>query len=136
MQIVIRTFTIWVLTALINAVMSACCLAFSDTEFNVWILAFLLTLFFTLLFSVPAVFIFFIFFAATSKSDTGHLFRVLLVAGFVTAVASAVAFYFAFYYQFKTFTIFLTLSIVISAISSIMLHHKFIAATCKSNMPP
>jgi hypothetical protein len=136
MHIGLRTFTIWVLTALINAVISACCLAFSNTEFNVWILAFLLTLFFTLLFSVPAVFIFFICFAATSKSDAGHLFRVLLVAAFVTAIISAAGFYVAFYYQFKTFTIFLTLSIVISAISSIMLHHKFIVVSCKSNMPP
>lgn len=136
MQIVLRTFIIWVLTALINAVISACCLAFSNTEFNVWILAFLLTLFFTLLFSVPAVFIFFICFAATSKSDAGHLFRVLLVAGFVTSIISAAGFYVGFYEQFKTFTSLLTMSIVISTISAIMLHHKFIVASCKSNMPP
>lgn len=136
MHIAIRTCTIWVLIALINAVISACCLAFSDTEFNVWVVAFLLTLFFTLLFSVPAAFIFFIFFVATSKSDAGYLFRTLIVTGLVTAMVSAAAFYFAFCEQFKAVTILLTLSIVISSIIAIMLHHKFIVATCKSNIPP
>lgn len=136
MHIILRTFTIWVLTALINAVVSASVLAFSDTEFNAWLFTFLLAFFFTLLFSAPAVFIFFILFTATEKNDAGYLFRVLLVTGFITASISAAAFYTAFSTAFKEFTIFLVFSIVLSTISAIMLHHKFIVATCKSHLPP
>jgi hypothetical protein len=136
MRVILRTFTIWVLTALINAVVSASVLAFSDTEFNMWSFTFLLAFFFTLIFSVPAGFIFFILFTVTEKSDAGYLFRVLLVTGFITASISTALFYTAFNTAFKGFTIFLVFSIVLSTISAILLHHKFIAATCKSHLPP
>ncbi|MDN3658966.1 hypothetical protein QWZ08_25205 [Ferruginibacter paludis] len=136
MRIILHTFTIWVLTALINAVVSASLLAFSDSEFNRWVFAFSLAFFFTLIFSAPAVFIFFIFFATTENDDAGYLFRVLVITGFVTATISAAVFYAAFNSIFKSFTILLTLSIVCSTLSAIMLHHKFIVATCKSHLPP
>ena len=136
MQIILRTFTIWVLTALINAILSASVLAFSDTEFNAWFFAFLLAFFFTLIFSVPAIFIFLIFFTATEKDDAGYLFRTLLITGFITASISAAAFYAAFNTAFKGFTILLMFSIVLSTLSAIMLHHKFIVAISKSHLPP
>lgn len=135
MRLTFQTFTIWVLTALINAIISACCLSGGRSGYNEWIGAFLLTIIFTLVFSVPATFIFWITFMGAHKNDADYLFRLLLATGIVGALISAIVFYFSFYAEFKDYTFSLAISIEIATIISIVLHHSFIVEMYKNKTP-
>lgn len=132
MQIVFRTFTIWVMTALINAIISAACLYFSKGIFEDWPLAFVLAFVFTLLFSLPSLLVFFIIFIAAQKADGEALFRRLLGTGWIMAIISGVIFCTSFYSEFNEVTLLLGFSIFAATTTSILLHHRFIVAICNT----
>ncbi len=128
----IHSFTIWVLAALINAILSAWCLSVAPNAFDNWGEAFMLAFFVTLIFSIPGVFIFWITYMTNRMTDSSSLFRVLLRTGFIIAVVSGLLFFISFNGMLKGFTFFLMLSIIVAAISSIMLHHNFIIVSHKN----
>jgi hypothetical protein len=131
---ILHSFTVWVLAALSNAILSACCLSVAPNEFDHWGEAFILAFFFTLVFSIPAVFVFWVAYMTNKMVDGNSLFRVLLRTGFITAAISGILFFVSFKVMFKGFTFFLMLSIIVAAISSIMLHHNFIINNHKNKI--
>ena len=127
-------FTIWVLSALVNAIISTCCLVITPNEFYNWYEVFMLSFFCTLLFSIPAIFIFWIIYITNNKADGNSIFRLLLRTGFITASISAILFFIFFNSEFKNCTLFLALSIIIAAVTSIMFHHSFIITSYKHKL--
>lgn len=131
LKLSIHSFTIWVLAALINAILSTCCLSVAPNNFGNWIENFTLIFFLTLVFSIPAIFIFWIIYM-TTPMDGNALFPQLLRTGFIMAFISAVLFFIFFNSMFKSGAFFLALSIIVAAVTSIMLHHHFIVASYKN----
>ena len=128
----LHSFTIWVLAAFINAILSACCLSVAPKEFDNFMEAFTLAFFFTLIFSIPAVFIFWVTFITNTAEDGNTLFRMLLRTGFITAFISGLLFFIGFTSMFKGHTFFLALSVIVAGVTSIMLHHHFIISSYKN----
>jgi hypothetical protein len=128
----IHCFTIWVLAALINAILSATCLSVAPNEFSNWGEALILTFSFTLAFSIPAVFIFWIIYMTSRMVNGNALFRLLLCSGFIGAVVSSVLFFISFSDMFKNYTFFLALSIIVAAVGSVMLHYNVISKNYKN----
>ncbi|MBC7510399.1 MAG: hypothetical protein H7320_16880 [Ferruginibacter sp.] len=134
MKTLFCTFTIWVLAALINATLSASCLLLKPGEFDNWAQSFGLSFFFTLLFSLPSVFIFWLLFLMNNKEDGQSLFQLLYRTGFVTAVFSAIFFAVSFYSMFKSYVFLLGFCIIVAAVTSIMCHHSLIAIIHKQKL--
>lgn len=137
MKETLHTFTIWVFAALTNALISASSLSlagYGSGWGESWTGMFMLTLIFTLLFSAPAIFIFWTTFMCIPKNDAASLFRTLLKCTIIVASISAIVFSILFYNEFKNYTCFLGLSIIVAAILSVLAHHRFIVNTCKNNI--
>jgi hypothetical protein len=137
MKETIHTFTTWVFAALTNAFISASCLSlagYGSGWGESWTGMFMLTLIFTLLFSTPAIFIFWITFMCTPKNDAAYLFHTLLKCTIIVATISAIVFCLLFYNEFKNYTSFLGLSVVVAGVLSVLAHHRFIVNTCKINI--
>ena len=132
MKKTVHTFTIWVLAALINALLSASCLFFTGHES--WPGAFMLSLIFTLLFSCPGIFIFWVTFISTPKNDAAYLFRRLLKCTIIAAAVSATGFAVLFHGEFANCIFLLGWSIVIAGIVAVLAHNGFIVAICKNNI--
>lgn len=124
------SFTVWVLTALLNALLMGSVLFFLSDEFKYFPSAFGFTLFFTLIFSMPAVFVLWIVLLANWDEQT--LFRSLLKTGFIVSILSSVVAYFLPFGVIKSERPLLSLCIVIAAISSIMMHHSMISSINKN----
>ena len=116
------SFTIWGLAALVNAVLSGAWLNLFTNEFNDGVGTFFLVFIFTLVFSIPSMFVFWIVLLA-NRNET-FLFRLLLKAGFTISILSSFILYKLHFDDIAGQQFFLSLSIVLSAITSIMIHHR------------
>ena len=130
-QTIIYSFTIWIVAALINGALSATLLSFTKTMFQSWPGAFVLALVFSLLFSAPGIFIFWIVFMA--NRDKERLFSVLLRTGVIASLASAVLFWSLLGNEFRGLYFFLGLFAVIAAIAAILIHHTSIVSLNKND---
>ncbi len=115
--------SIWLLAGLLNALLFATWLSLFTTEFHHWPRTFGLALIFSLLFSVPGMFIFWVVFVVNWSCDL--LFRHLLNAGLILSVLSSLLL-FLFDGEIQKQQFVLACYIVIAALSSIMIHHTFI----------
>lgn len=133
-KISICTFTIWVLAALINAILSASCLLFKPGEFDNWADNFGLSFVVTLVFSVPSIFIIWLLFLMNNTKDIQTLFQLLYRTAFILAVFSAALFAVSFYAMFQNYVFLLGLCILVAAVTAIMCHHSFIATIYKQKL--
>ncbi len=125
-KITITCFTIWVLTALLNAVLFTCCLRIFSPDRTELIAMFVISTVLTLVCSTPSVFVFWLVYLSSAKNDGSSLFRLLLRAGFILALMPATLFLFCFPDILDGKGTFLFCSILIATIMSVMLHHRFI----------
>jgi hypothetical protein len=117
---ILSTFTIWVLAALLNASLSATWLWLFSNEYNHWPVVFALTLVFTLFFSIPGMFVFWLILLI--NWDKVMLFQTLLKAGAIISLLSSLFLFVLNDQELERHQFFLSLSIVISSIASIMMH--------------
>ncbi|UEG51182.1 hypothetical protein LK994_06800 [Ferruginibacter lapsinanis] len=129
-QTIIFSFTIWVVAALINAALSATILSFSGSRFESWPGAFVLALVFSLLFSAPGIFVFWIIFMACVNSE--KLFGILLRTGILASLISVILFRTLLNNEFKGLYFFMGLSAVIDAVIAILVHHTSITSINKN----
>ena len=121
---IFTAFTIWVLAALLNALLSGSWVTFFSKEMFSWPGAFILVFIFTLIFSIPGMFIFWIVMLINWNEEL--LFRTLLKTGFIISALSSLWLYLLDDFGMKGQQLFLSLGIVISAIGSIMAHHSIL----------
>lgn len=122
-----RTFTIWILTSLINA--AICGIFLSAVNFNYdtitdnIITIYLISLFF----SIPGFFLFWMVLLINllryKKGRT--LFRAALLAGLILSSATAFLGRSLYVFEFSTYSLIPAISIVLSTMISIMLHFKY-----------
>ncbi len=117
---IFSTFTIWVLAALLNALISATWMSLFATEFNRWPVWFFLSVVFTLFFSLPGVFIFWLVLLANWQKPL--LFQTLLKVGFIISSLSSLFLFVLNDHEIEGQQFPLSLSIIISSIASIMIH--------------
>lgn len=118
------SFTIWVLAALVNAGLAGTWLAFFSKQPDEWPGAYLLVFIFTLIFSIPAVFIFWLM--VVSNWDSESLFKILLRTGFVVSGLSTLILLVVPVGVIHSDILFLAPCIVIATISAIIMHHSII----------
>ena len=118
------TFTIWLLTALLNGLLSGTWLVFYSVEFNEWTIGCFSVFIATLFFSIPGTFILWLVFLVNSKEE--YLFRSLLKAGFiVSSLSSAFIFVLPLGLGKREFLMVFLLAIL-SLTTAIMIHHAAI----------
>jgi hypothetical protein len=117
---IFSAFTIWVLAALLNALISATWMSLFATEFNRWPVWFFLSVAFTLFFSVPGVFIFWLVLLANWQKPL--LFQTLLKAGLIISSLSSLFLFVLNDHEIEGQQFAQSLSIIISSIASIMMH--------------
>ncbi len=122
------SFTIWILTALLNALLSGAILSF--TGLNQWPGALLLAFVFTLVFSVPGMFIFWI--VLLTNWNDAILFRIMLRTGFIISGLSSLLLLIVPDNDVKAHFFLLSFCVVVAAIASIMVHHPIIQSVCRN----
>ena len=123
--------TIWVLTALINTLLSGTMLLFFSFDFHLSYSVFLLVFFFTLIFSIPAMFIFWN--VLMIYWNNKNLFLILLRVGFITSCLS-IPLVIKLLDEQMTTEMWLSIFVIISAIGSIMFHHSIIRQHTNKNL--
>ena len=118
------SFTVWVLAALFNAILSSTCLYFFMPDFQYWAGGIAVVFFLSLIFSVPGIIIFWIVILFNWDEDT--LFRSLLKAGFIIAMASSLFLFTPIFKDFLKHPMILAPCILVATIGAIMLHHSTI----------
>ena len=121
-----RTFTIWLLTASINALLAGIAVAIINHEYGRVPEFCLISGILSLVFSVPGFFIFWIvLLVKAAKQERGRtLFRAALGTGFILSAATAACSYGLLFNAVKNYSFVLILIIVLSFLSSIMIHFK------------
>ena len=121
-----RTFTIWLLTAFINAVLTGTVVTFFEQEYRILLEVFLIVGILSLAFSVPGFFIFWVvlLFKAARHERERVLFRSALTTGFILSAATAACAYGLLSSEVKNYAFLLIIMIILSAVISIMLHFK------------
>lgn len=114
-------FTIWVLTALLNALLSGTWLSIFSNETGHWPEAFFIILISTLIFSIPGAFVLWI--VLLINWNARLLFRTLLGTALVVSVLSSGLLYILPVDIIKGKQFFLSTCMVISSVASIMIHH-------------
>ena len=117
---IFSTFTIWVLASLLNALLGATWLRLFLTEYNHWPVRFALTLLFTIFFSTPGMFVFWLMLLINWENT--RLFRSLLKAVFIISILSALFLFLLNDHELERQQLFLSLFNVISPKASIMMH--------------
>lgn len=121
-----RTFTIWLLTAFINAVLTGMVVTFCEQEYGMLLEICLITGILSLAFSVPGFFIFWLvlLFKAVRYERERTLFRSALTAGFILSAATAACAYGLLFSEAGNYAFVLIITIILSAVISIMVHFK------------
>ena len=128
---IFSSFTIWVLSAMLNAILSGTVVWFFSGEFNYWPSAIILVFIFSLLFSVPGILLFWMILLVNWESE--ELFRILLKAGLIISSLSSLLVFILPVGMDKYKLLLLSLCIVITTTASIMLHHNILLSiTAKS----
>lgn len=117
-------FTIWMLAALFNAMLTSICLYSFSADFTPRDGNFFLVFIFSLIFSVPGIIIFWIVLLVNWNEDM--LFRTLLKTGFIVAAASSLFLCTPIFDGITKHPLSLAPCIIIATIGSIMLHHSLI----------
>jgi len=118
------TFTIWIATALVNSLLYAVIFYLGNIVKDNIVETAGMVFFFSLLFSVPAVFILWIVFLASCENAqlSRILLKTVLILSFLTCIVIALVPYGAQKGQW-----FLQVSIImVSPVISVMLHHRFL----------
>jgi hypothetical protein len=126
------SFTIWVLTALLNAVLAVTWLSIFSNEFTCLPAAILVVFIFTLIFSIPGMVIFWI--VLLVNRDEELLFRSLLKTGFIVSALSSLMLYILNDDMIGGQKLFLPSCIVIASVASIMIHHPGINSISASKI--
>lgn len=123
LSITFRTFTIWIMAAVINGLLCGICMSVSDTAYEP-VITIIFCGIFSLFFSIPGFFIFWIvMLIAIGRYTYGRaLFRVGLSAGLVLSAATAVMCVQFFIYLSPNIQYVIPVFIIFSAITSIMMH--------------
>ncbi len=123
-QSIFLCITIWVLTALINTAIGGSYLLMASNANYPWPGNYPLVFGFTLFFSIPAMFFFWIALLANWSVD--NLFRFMLKAGFILSALFSTLLYFLPTDLPKSQVFIMTICIVSASIASIMIHHSVI----------
>ncbi|MBC7886610.1 MAG: hypothetical protein H7Z13_01880 [Ferruginibacter sp.] len=131
---ILLSFSHWVLTALLNALLSGGWLSFFSTECNPWPGAYLLVFICTLVFSIPGIFIFWIVLLVNWDEDL--LFRSLLKTGCIVAALTSLLLFVLPVDSIKGQQLFLSCCMLVASGASIMIHHSIIKSItpCKKNI--
>ena len=121
---VFLSFTIWIVATLVNALLGGTWLTYFSEQPDHWPGACLLLFICTLVFSIPAMLIFWV--VLLSNLDSDNLFKILLRTGIIVAALSTLILFFFPAGVIHSDMLFLAPCIVIATISSIMLHHSII----------
>ncbi|MEJ7589141.1 MAG: hypothetical protein WKI04_16410 [Ferruginibacter sp.] len=127
---VIISFTIWIMTGILNTLLSGSYLYYFSNEFSDAPGTYLLSFIFTLVFSIPGIFIFWLVLLVNRNSKL--LFRSLLQAGFLISALSSLLLFALPFNHAKGQLVFLSGCIVVSPIASIMLHHSPIRSSTET----
>lgn len=121
-RITFITFTVWLLAAFVNGLLCGVFLAISEHHPAEWAGYLIVIFFISLFFSAPGFFIFWITMMVTFAKWIREraLFRTALSAGFILALITGICCSEIFRYEKYVLILF----IIISAITSIMLHFK------------
>ena len=118
---ILLSFTIWVLTALLNAAIGGTWLCLFTNEYSGPTSTYMMVLVITLLFSVPGMFFFWIVLLASWEGE--HLFRTLLKAAMVISALSALLLFMLPHGLARSEIFALSACVIIAAVTSVMLHH-------------
>ncbi|MEO8111059.1 MAG: hypothetical protein ABI594_13535 [Ginsengibacter sp.] len=124
-RIAFITFTVWLLAAFVNGLLCGIFLAITEHHPSAWA-GYLIGIFFiSLFFSAPGFFIFWIIMMVTFAKWTREraLFRTALSTGFILSATTGICCSEIFSYEFHEKYV-LVLLIILSAITSVMLHFK------------
>lgn len=126
LKLTARTFTIWLLTALINGLLAGIAVAIINSEYGMMAEFCLIIGILSLIFSIPGFFIFWVVLLvkAAKQERERALFRAALGTGFILSAATAACSYGLLFSAVKSYSFVLILIIVVSFLSSIMFHFK------------
>ena len=121
-----RTFTIWLLTAFINGLLSGIAVAILNNEHSSMAEFCLVIGLLSGIFSVPGFLIFWLvlLIKAARKVTERALFRSALSAGFMLSAATATCGYELLFNVLKNYAWVLVLIIILATVISIMIHFK------------
>jgi hypothetical protein len=121
-----RTFTIWLLTAFLNGLLTGIAISIMGREYNQVVVNCILTGILSLVFSAPGFFIFWLvlLFRAARHNRERELFRAALSAGFILSAVTATCAYDLLFSMVKNDAYVLVLTIILSSLTSIMIHFK------------
>ncbi|MGN6602820.1 MAG: hypothetical protein ACTHK8_10245 [Ginsengibacter sp.] len=127
LKLMFRTFTIWLLTASINGVLTGTAISIIKQEYDLMTGNFIIVGILSLVFSIPGFFIFWLFllFSAARHKRDRDLFRSALSSGFILSAITAACGYHLLFAEVKNYAIALVLLITFSCLGSIMLHFKY-----------
>lgn len=126
---IFSSFTVWILTALLNAVLSGTVVSILSSESESWPSTVLLVFIFTLVFSIPGIFIFWIILLVNWEAE--GLFRILLRLGFIVSILSSLLVYVLPMGMEKGQLLLLSLCMMTATITSIMVHHSILMSITK-----
>lgn len=126
------SFTIWIVATLVNALLGGTWLSCFSEQPDHWLVACLLLFICTLVFSIPAMLIFWV--VLLSNLDSDNLFKILLRTGIIVAALSTLILFFFPAGVIHSDMLFLAPCIVIATISSIMVHHSIIKSFSSNNI--
>lgn len=118
------TFTIWVFAASVNGLLYAVVFTLGNIVRNDFIESFGLAFIFSAFFSAPAAFCLWIVFITNSEKE--NLSKILLQAVFVLSLCSCVLIQFLPNDVYKGHWLLLSAIIVVSSVTSVLLHHRFL----------
>ena len=129
---VFLSFTIWIVATLVNALLGGTWLTYFSEQPDYSPGAYLLLFICTLVFSIPAMFIFWV--VLLSNWDSDNLFKILLRTGIVVAALSTLVLFFFPAGVIHSDMLFLAPCIVIATIFSIMVHHSIIKSIASNKI--
>ena len=121
-----HTFTIWLLTAFLNGLLTGFAISIISQEYNQLAENCILVGILSLVLSLPGFFIFWVvlLFRAARHNRERDLFRAALSAGFILSAATAACTYDLLFGVVKNDAYVLMLTVVLSSLTSIMIHFK------------
>ena len=121
-----RAFTIWLKASLINGLLCGICFTIINLNYAEIISYIIMIFFLSLFFSVPGFFVFWIIllFKFSTSTTERALFRSALITGFILASVTAYLGSKMFSSEFDNHSFIPAACIILSAMSSTMLHFK------------
>jgi hypothetical protein len=126
LKLTLRTFTIWLLTAFINGVLTGTAISIFEKQVDMVTGNCILVGILSLVFSIPGFFIFWLIllFRAARHHRDRALFRSAISSGFILSAFTAVFVCHVLFNEAGNYAFLLVLLIIISALTGIMIHFK------------